>query len=119
MLEAAYDDAQGVTAAFNLNLLTRMNRELGADFDLEDFEHRAVWNGASSRMEMHLAARRDLSVQVAGRRFDFRAGETIHTENSHKFTPEQMARLAAQAGWRLWAQWVSAEPAFGLFLLEN
>ncbi len=119
VLVAAYDDAQGVTAAFNLNLLTRMNRELGADFDLDAFAHRAVWNGAMSRMEMHLESLGDQTVRVAGRRFDFAAGETIHTENSHKFTPEQISRLAGQAGWRLERQWVSAEPAFGLFLLVN
>ena len=119
VLVAAYDDAQGVTAAFNLNLLTRMNRELGADFDPDAFAHRAVWNSAASRMEMHLEALRDQSVQVAGRRFEFRAGETVHTENSHKFTPEGFARLAAQAGWRLEGQWVSPEPAFGLFLLAS
>lgn len=119
VLVAAYDDVQGVTAAFNLNLLARMNRELGADFDVEAFAHRAVWNGPMSRIEMHLEALRDQSVRVAGRRFDFTAGETIHTENSHKFTPDQIARLAGQAGWALERQWVSGEPAFGLFLLVN
>ncbi|MDP3488790.1 MAG: ergothioneine biosynthesis protein EgtB [Phenylobacterium sp.] len=119
VLVAAYDDAQGVTAAFNLNLLTRMNRELGADFDLSGFAHRAVWNEPKSRIEMHLVAVRDQSVTVAGRRFDFAEGETIHTENSHKFTPEALSTLAAQAGWRLEAQWISPAPEFGLFLLVN
>lgn len=119
ILVAAYDDAQGVTAAFNLNLLARMNRELRADFDLQSFVHRAIWNRDMSRIEMHLQAQRDLTVQVAGRAFAFRAGETIHTENSHKFTPDGFGKLAAQAGWRLEAQWISADPAFGLFLLGS
>ncbi|MDO8901713.1 MAG: ergothioneine biosynthesis protein EgtB [Phenylobacterium sp.] len=117
VLVAAYDDAQGVTGAFNLNLLARMNRELAADFDLRNFTHRAVWNQALSRVEMHLVSRCDQSVQVAGRRFDFTLGETIHTENSHKFTPEGLEGLASRAGWRLEARWISEAPAFGLFLL--
>ncbi|MFT4934076.1 MAG: dimethylhistidine N-methyltransferase [Pseudoalteromonas distincta] len=119
VLVAAYDDSQGVTAAFNLNLLTRMNRELAANFDPAAFAHRAVWNAPMSRIEMHLEALRDQTVQVAGQSFEFRAGETIHTENSHKFTSEGFARLAAQAGWRLEGQWASPEPAFGMFLLAS
>jgi dimethylhistidine N-methyltransferase len=118
-LVAAYDDAQGVTAAFNLNLLTRINRELGGDFDLAAFEHRAVWNAAESRMEMHLVSRRDQTVQVAGRSFAFRAGETLHTENSYKFTIEAFSRLAEGAGWRLEEAWESSAPAFGLVLLRS
>jgi dimethylhistidine N-methyltransferase len=116
-LLAAYDDARGVTAAFNSNLLTRMNRELGADFDLQAFAHRAVWNARESRIEMHLESLRDQCVQVAGRHFNFAAGETLHTENSHKFTREGFARLAESAGWALVREWASAHPAFSVVLL--
>jgi uncharacterized SAM-dependent methyltransferase len=118
VLVAAYDDAQGVTAHFNLNLLGRINRELGGDIDLAGFGHRAVWNAAESRMEMHLVSRADQSFTVAGQRFSMRAGETIHSENSYKFTLEGFASLAARAGWRVGAQWVSPDPAFAVFLLQ-
>ena len=118
-LVAAYDDRVGVTAAFNKNLLARMNRELGATFDLDAFAHRAIWNAKESRIEMHLESRRDQEVEVAGRRFRFRAGETLHTENSHKFTVEGFARLAAQAGWTLRREWVSATPAFAIVQLAD
>lgn len=99
-LVAAYDDSAGVTARFNLNLLARMNREIGADFDLDAFEHRAVWNDAETRIEMHLVSLRDQSVHLNSHRIDFAEGETIHTENSRKFTPEGIDRMAARTGWR-------------------
>jgi dimethylhistidine N-methyltransferase len=117
VLEAAYDDAQGVTAAFNKNLLTRINRELDGDFDLEAFDHRAIWNSGKSRIEMHLVSKKDQTVSVAGEAFGFRAGETIHTENSHKFTPEGFEALAEKAGWRALRRWISPEPAFAVFML--
>ena len=117
-LVAAYDDALGVTAAFNKNLLVRINRELGADFDLEAFAHRARWNAQESRIEMHLESLRDQWVEVAGRRFHFAAGETLHTENSYKFTVEGVSRLAEAAGWRLERRWTSAHPAFAVVLLQ-
>jgi dimethylhistidine N-methyltransferase len=117
-LVAAYDDAQGVTAAFNKNLLSRINRELGGDFDLTAFAHRAVWNAAESRIEMHLVSLKDQVVHVAGRSFRFRAEETLHTENSCKFTVEGFAELARSAGWRLERDWASAHPAFALVLLR-
>lgn len=117
VLERAYDDAQGVTAAFNKNLLARINREIGGDFDLGTFDHRAIWNADRSRIEMHLVSREDQTVQVAGRSFQFAAGETIHTENSHKFTPEGFEALAAEAGWRALRRWISPEPAFAVFML--
>ena len=116
-LVAAYDDAQGVTAAFNLNLLTRINRELGADFDLAGFRHRAIWNAQDSRIEMHLESLKDQTVRVAGRTVRFAAGETLHTENSCKFTVEGFARLAAKAGWTLEASWLSENPAFAVVSL--
>lgn len=117
-LIAAYDDAAGVTAAFNRNLLVRANRELGADFDLDDFRHRALWNGPESRMEMHLEARRDMVVQIGGRRIAFAAGETIHTENSRKFTAASIAELAEAAGWRVADFRQGPAPAVALVLLE-
>jgi dimethylhistidine N-methyltransferase len=116
-LVAAYDDARGVTAAFNKNLLTRINRELGADFDLDAFAHKAVWNAVDSRVEMHLESLRDQQVRVAGRTFAFAKGETIHTENSYKFTVARFAALAEKAGWTLEANWLSEEPAFAVVSL--
>jgi uncharacterized SAM-dependent methyltransferase len=117
-LVAAYDDALGVTAAFNKNLLSRINRELGGDFDLDAFAHRAIWNDAESRIEMHLMSLKDQTVHVAGRAFHFAAGETLHTENSHKFTLDGFAGLAASAGWQVEQQWASTSPAFGMVLLR-
>jgi probable methyltransferase len=117
-LLAAYDDAEGVTAAFNRNILVRINRELGADFDVGAFEHRALWNEGKSRIEMHLESQVAQTVTVAGQRFAFEMGETIHTENSHKFTPASFAALAARAGWSIEQQWLSDAPAFGVFLLR-
>ena len=101
----AYNDAAGVTAAFNKNLLVRANRELGADFDLAGFEHEAIFNDRASRIEMHLVSQRAQVVSLLGQRFAFRRGETIHTENSHKYTVEAFQDLARRAGWmpnRLW-----------------
>lgn len=117
-LVAAYDDAQGVTAAFNKNLLTRINRELGGDFDLDAFAHRAIWNSADSRIEMHLQSLKDQTVRAAGRSFHFGAGETIHTENSCKFTFERFGALAEDAGWTVEQTWASRDPAFGMVLLR-
>ena len=116
-LVAAYDDTRGVTAAFNLNLLTRINRELGGDFNLDGFSHRAIWNAADSRMEMHLVSNHAQTVMVAGRTFRFAAGETIHTENSHKYQPDAFSAIAEAAGWRVAETW-TAEPGFGVFLLQ-
>jgi dimethylhistidine N-methyltransferase len=116
-LVAAYDDAQGVTAAFNKNLLARINREVGADFDLDAFAHRAVWNAEESRIEMHLESLRDQKVRVAGRVFRFAEGETLHTENSYKFSVEGFAALARKAGWSLEADWLSEDPAFAVVSL--
>ena len=117
VLTQAYDDALGVTAAFNKNLLTRINRELGADFDPDAFVHRAVWNPAESRMEMHLDSLADQTVRVAGRSFRFAKGETLHTENSHKFTIDGFAALAKSAGWSLEQTWLSKAPAFAVVSL--
>lgn len=116
-LVAAYDDSQGVTAAFNRNLLVRANRELGADFDTDAFAHRAVWNPDQSRIEMHLEATRDMAVSFAGQGFAFQAGETIHTENSRKFSEESVRSLAASAGWTVSAFAIGETPAVALALL--
>ena len=113
-LLAAYDDPEGVTAAFNLNLLARLNREARADFDPTAFAHRVRWNAGLCRIEMHLESLTDQVVSVAGRPIRFRAGETIHTENSHKYTPESFARLARRAGWRSRACWMDAARDFSV-----
>ena len=118
-LIAAYDDAAGVTAAFNLNLLARARRELGAAIEPGVFRHRAVWNAAASRMEMHLEAARDTLVGIGEARFRFRRGETLHTESSRKFTADSTGRLVRAAGWRLEAFRTSPEPAVALALLAN
>lgn len=111
---AAYDDPAGVTAAFNLNLLARINRELGADFDLKQFEHLAVYNSARRRIEMHLLSRVEQTVRIpaAGIEVPLSRGETLHTENSHKYTVEEMAEMAARTGFRCAAQWVDEEWPF-------
>jgi dimethylhistidine N-methyltransferase len=118
-LVAAYDDPQGVTSAFNLNVLARANRELGADFNLAAFAHRAVWNPRDSRMEMHLVSLCEQVAHLGGRRIVFRKGETIHTENSYKFTEAGFAALAEAGGWRLERRWTSPDPAFAIFLLRR
>lgn len=118
-LVAAYDDAAGVTARFNKNLLQRINRELGGDFDLNAFDHLAVWNEARHCMEMHLVSRREQSVNIAGRSFQFAAGEWLHTENSHKFTVHSFTALAARAGWSVQRHWISHAPEMGLFCLKG
>ena len=117
-LHAAYNDAEGVTAAFNLNLLARANRELGADFDLDQFAHYAFYNIAERRIEMHLVSRREQQVHLAGQRFSFAEGESIHTENSHKFTVGGLRALAAQAGFTAGPAWVDAEGLFSLHWLQ-
>jgi dimethylhistidine N-methyltransferase len=119
VLVPAYDDAQGVTAAFNRNVLVRINSELGGDFDLDAFDHRAVWNAEESRMEMHLVSRVDQTAHLAGREIRFNAGETIHTENSYKYAPEMFVELARRAGWKVAARWVSDSPSFGVFALAG
>jgi dimethylhistidine N-methyltransferase len=118
ILVPAYDDAQGVTAAFNLNLLERINRELAGTIPLDAFRHRAISNDEASRIEMHLEATRDVSFEVEGRRFEMAAGETIHTENSHKYG-ERDARLMLRAGgWTPLREWTDSQGWFSLILAE-
>jgi dimethylhistidine N-methyltransferase len=114
LLEAAYDDAAGVTAAFNLNLLHRMNRELDGNVPVEAFEHRALWHDGFGRMEMHLLATEDVAFRAAGRSFAMRAGETIHTENSYKYRAEEVQLLARASGWEPLASWTDDDNLFGL-----
>ena len=115
VLEAAYNDSAGVTAAFNLNLLVRANRELGADFDLSTWQHRAVYDQTLGRIEMHLVSRREQTVHLGGRDFHFLDGENIITEYSYKHTPEGFAALAASAGFRLARTWTDARNWFAVF----
>jgi L-histidine Nalpha-methyltransferase len=118
LLNAAYNDAQGVTAQFNKNLLVRINRELRGEFDLETFEHVAFWNREQSRIEMHLESRieQDVVIQDLDRSFHFAAGERIHTENSYKFTTHSIAELLAQSGFRLGKCWTDEKQWFSVVL---
>src|SRR6267154_5946329 len=118
VLNAAYDDAAGVTARFNLNILRRMNRELSGDFDLASFRHRAFYNTADHRIEMHLESLRAQTVRVAGHNFSFAEGETIHTENSYKYTVDSFRALAEAAGWRPVAVWTDENDYFAVHALK-
>lgn len=118
-LVAAYDDAQGVTARFNKNLLVRINRELGGNFDLDAFDHLAKWNPERERIEMYLVSRKDQIVKAANHAFAFKVGERFHTENSHKFTLASLNKLAADSGWHIDRHWISAAPEFGVFSLRS
>ena len=118
ILIPAYDDAAGVTAQFNLNLLRRINRELAGNFVLEAFRHEARWNEAESAIEMHLVSTTQQKVTVDGHRFQFEAGESIHTESSRKYAPEAFAAVARQNGWRVGHRWTDAAGLFSLFGLE-
>lgn len=118
MLVRAYDDARGVTAAFNLNVLRRFNHELHTDFDLASFEHRAVWNAAASRIEMHLVSTREQRATLAGEPIDFAAGEAIVTEHCHKYTVAGFAAQAARAGWTQVQHWLDPHGYFSVNYLE-
>jgi dimethylhistidine N-methyltransferase len=115
VLHAAYNDASGVTAAFNLNLLARINRELGGDFDLRRFAHYAFYNPMAGRIEMHLVAREAHAVNIGNYRFSFGRGESIHTENSYKYSVEEFRTLASNAGFRPAKLWTDPRGWFGVF----
>ena len=117
ILNAAYNDAAGLTAKFNLNLLARINRELDGDFDLASFDHRAFYNRERHRIEMHLVSKKRQKVSVAGRGVEFRAGETIHTENSYKYPLEYFTALARGSGWAPVAAWTDAGANFSIHAL--
>jgi L-histidine Nalpha-methyltransferase len=118
VLTRAYDDAAGVTAEFNLNLLRRINAELDGTIPVEAFRHRAIWNDRMSRIEMHLEAVRDVEFTVAGTPFAFSAGATIHTENSHKYGLRDARLLLRAAGWGLCHEWTDEADQFALILAE-
>lgn len=119
-LTLAYDDPLGVTAAFNRNLLVRINRELGGDFDIRQFMHRVVWNAEESRIEMHLVARSAQRVRISAAQFEcwFKADEAIWTESSYKYRARDIVDLLERAGFRLLAQWIDREDPFALTLVE-
>jgi dimethylhistidine N-methyltransferase len=117
-LEAAYNDAAGVTAQFNLNLLHRINAELGADFDPDAFRHRAAWNEESGRIEMYLDSLREQTVTIAGEPISFSAGESIVTEYSHKYDPDEFAELAGSSGFRVANVWMDDDRLFSIQYLE-
>jgi uncharacterized SAM-dependent methyltransferase len=115
VLHAAYNDAKGVTAAFNLNLLARINRELGGDFRLSRFAHYAFYDPFEGRIEMHLVSLEEQAVDIGAHRFFFRRGESIHTENSYKYSIEEFRALAADAGFRRARLWSDRRGWFGVF----
>ncbi len=117
VLLAAYDDSAGVTAAFNRNLLTRINRELGGDFDLQRFAHEARWNDDFGRIEMHLVSRGEQTVRIAEHCFEFADGESIHSENSHKYRIGEFKLLARASRWDVRQLWTDDKQWFGVFLL--
>jgi dimethylhistidine N-methyltransferase len=118
VLEAAYDDSVGVTAEFNLNLLHRIRDELGADLDVDAFEHYAFYNERDGRIEMHLRSTRDQSFTIDGVPIAFAAGETVHTENSHKYTPDEFAVLAADSGFERMEIWTDDHAMFSVQLFR-
>jgi dimethylhistidine N-methyltransferase len=119
VLQKAYNDKQGVTAKFNLNLLTRINRELGANFNVSAFEHHAFFNREKSRIEMHLASMKRQKVRLCGETIDFRAGETIHTENSYKYSVESFGAMARGSGWTPVDVWTDPDKCFSVHALRR
>jgi dimethylhistidine N-methyltransferase len=118
-LRAAYNDRQGITAEFNLNLLARINRELDGDFKLDRFAHEARWNSANSAVEMHLVSLQAQTVSVDGQSFDFEAGETIHTETSRKYRVQTLSAIVESAGWYIEEMWTDPRQSFGVFGLAS
>ena len=118
VLLAAYDDPSGVTAEFNLNLLHRINAELDGDIPVDGFRHKAIWNDELSRIEMHLEAVRDVAFTISGRHFAFKTGETIHTENSHKYGHRDSRLMLRAAGWGVVAEWMDEKQWFSILLAE-
>jgi dimethylhistidine N-methyltransferase len=117
MLYEAYNDAAGVTARFNLNVLVRINRELGANFDLSAFTHRAIYNRERHRIEMHLISKRSQSVRMLGTSFAFRPGESIHTESSYKYSIDRFRALARGSGWKVRESWTDEARMFSVHAL--
>jgi dimethylhistidine N-methyltransferase len=118
LLNAAYNDASGYTAAFNLNLLARMQRELGAQLDLDSFAHYAFYNAALGRIEMHLVSQRRQIIRLGSESFHFKEGETIHTENSYKYTAQEFQQLARESGWHPKMLWTDRDGLFNVHYLS-
>lgn len=118
ILHAAYNDAAGVTAKFNLNILHHINRELGADFNTDAFTHDARWQPEKGSIEMHLVSMRKQTVRIDGHVFEFAEGESIHSEDSHKYTIEEFHALAAEAGWRAYRHWTDSDNLFSIHYLR-
>ena len=118
LLNAAYNDAAGITAEFNLNLLHRMRKELSMDCDLDNFKHRAFYNSEAGRIEMHLVSRNKHELRVNDHCFQLEAGESLHTENSYKYTPDELISMASTSGFRDVRHWVDGDGLFAIYLLE-
>lgn len=118
ILHAAYNDAAGITAKFNLNILRHINRELGADFNFDGFTHDARWRPEKGNIEMHLVSTCKQSVRIGSHVFEFAKGESIHSEDSHKYTIEEFHALAAEAGWRAYRHWTDADNLFSIHYLR-
>jgi dimethylhistidine N-methyltransferase len=118
VLDAAYNDAAGVTAQFNLNLLRRIRQELEADCDVSGFDHHAFYNSDEGRVEMHLVSKQEQEVRINGHRFQFMPGETVHTECSYKYAPDEFLELASKAGFAPLKHWLAENELFGVYLLK-
>ena len=119
ILNAAYNDLSGATAAFNLNIIHRMKNELGSDCDPENFRHKAFYNSKDGRVEMHLASRKKQSFSIGGLHFEMNKGETIHTENSYKYSPNEFISLASKSGFAKIRYWQDKDKLFAIYLLES
>ena len=117
VLHAAYNDAAGLTADFNLNLLQRMQQELNADIDPGVFEHLAFYNGEEGRIEMHLVSTQQQTLRLNGHRFEFEKGETLHTENSYKYSPTEFINMVTDNGFKEVRHWVDDEGLFAIYLV--
>ncbi|MET0053361.1 MAG: L-histidine N(alpha)-methyltransferase, partial [Candidatus Thiodiazotropha sp. 6PLUC10] len=118
LLDAAYNDAAGLTAAFNLNLLNRMQAELNAELNPENFQHKAFYNSDAGRIEMHLMSTRQHILRIDDHQFEFEAGEYLHTENSYKYTPEEFIKMASDCGYDEIKYWVDDDDMFAIYLLQ-
>lgn len=119
VLHSAYNDKEGVTAKFNLNVLSRINKELDADFKPKYFDHYAFYNAVKGRVEMHLVSQKNQKINIHQAVIDFREGESIHTECSYKYTPDDFIELAGKSGWKVESTWLADKKMFSMFLLKN
>ena len=117
-MQAAYDDSRGITAKFNLNILERANKEIGANFDISKFEHRAIYNREKGRVEMHLVSLADQVVSIGHHCYEFIVDEYIHTENSYKYSRDQFKKISHRAGYKTVKVWTDPNVYFGIFFLQ-